>query len=166
MHSRSDNDDHADTHVERPGHLQGFNVSSLHDPLPDRGQLPSLGVDRASQVGTRGEHSRDVFQESTSGDVRHSLEHTGSDSGQELFDVDPGRDQEGLSEGDRSVPRSGRGVFESRSSDDLADEREPVRVDPGRGQTDQDVAGLDVGLRQEQLAFDRTDGESGQVVII
>jgi hypothetical protein len=119
-----------------------------------------------SQAGTRGEHSRDVLQESTSGNVRHSLEHTGSDGGQELFDVDPGRDQEGLTEGDRSVPRSGRGVFESRSSDDLADERESVRVDTGRGETYEDVASLDVGLRQEQLALDRTDGESGQVVII
>jgi hypothetical protein len=39
-------------------------------------------------------------------------------------------------------------------------------VDTGRGETYEDVASLDVGLRQEQLALDRTDGESGQVVII
>ena len=73
LNSRSDNDDHSNSHVERPSHLEGLNVTRLHDPLPNSGQLPRLGVNRTTQVGSRGEDSRNVFRESTSGDVRHSL---------------------------------------------------------------------------------------------
>jgi hypothetical protein len=39
-------------------------------------------------------------------------------------------------------------------------------VDSGRGQTDEDVAGLDIGCRQDQIPFDGTDGETGQVVVV
>ena len=161
-----DDNNHTDAHVECSCHLKVFNLPDLLDPLPDGRQLPRRGVDCASESRTRREDSRNVLNETTASDVAHTLEQARSDTGQELLDVDSGWSQEGLAEGGILVPRSRVGVRQAGSSSHFTDERETVRVNAGRGETDEDVAGLNVGCRQDEITLDSTDSEASQVVVV
>jgi hypothetical protein len=98
--------------------------------------------------------------------VGHALEEGVSDGGEELLDVDLGRGEEVLAEVLGRRPRAGGGIGEGGAGDNFTDEGEAVGVDAGGGETEEDVAWLDVGGREDEVSLDGSDGESGEVVVV
>jgi hypothetical protein len=159
-----DDDDHADTAVERPRHLLGLDATNLLEPLEHTRELPGGGIELAS--GALGKDTRDVLGEASSRDVGHALEEGSPDRRKELLDVDSGRGKEVLSEGLGGRPGARGGVGELRASDNLADKGEAVRVKTRRGESEEDVSRGNVGSGEEEVTLDRTDGETGEVVVL
>lgn len=50
--------------------------------------------------------------------------------------------------------------------DDLADERESVRVNTRRSESEDDVASGNVEGREEKFTLDGTDGEPSNIVVV
>ena len=98
------------------------------EPAEDLGPLPGRRVDDRAEAG--GQHAREVARDAAARDVGEPA-HVGARAQRaDVVEVEARRRQQQI------------GV-ERLVADDPADEREPVRVDPGRGEADDDVAGLD-----------------------
>jgi len=66
-----DDGDHANAEVEYPPHFFGTDLTLLLQPLKQRRDLPTLGVDVGAQLGGQG--ARQVFSEATAGNVSESM---------------------------------------------------------------------------------------------
>lgn len=123
---RTDDEDHADAVVERARHLERRDVPVFHQEAKDGRQLPRRRVDVAPE--RLGEHARDVLREAAARDVRHALEQPALRDGEHLRDVDLRRREQSTAERHVGLPRARRGVRDARDGEDLAHEREAVRV--------------------------------------
>ncbi len=123
---RADDEDHADPIVERARHLERRDVPVLHQEAEHRWQLPRRRVDIAPE--RLGQHARDVLREPAARDVRHALEQPALCDGEHLRDVDLRRREQRAPERHVGLPGALRAVWDARDGEDLAHEREAVRV--------------------------------------
>lgn len=133
---------HTNTAVECASHFVGLDPTELHERTEDGEELERGGVDPASN--TLWQDAGNVLSETTAGDVRKSLDETLANDGKELLDVNGGGDKELVTERPGGVPGSRRVEVVTVRIDNLANERETVRVDSGRGDTENDIAGGNV----------------------
>ncbi|OSS52322.1 hypothetical protein B5807_02367 [Epicoccum nigrum] len=162
---RADNDNHAEAGVERPLELLGLQTAGLLQPLEHLGQRPRARV----QLGRErlGQHAGDVLAQAAARDVRHTLEQVLAHGGEQRLDVDPRRCEERGADVLFRAP--GRGVVEAQAAalDNLADEREAIRVHAAGRHAQEDVAfahGCCVGEDRYPL-LDGADGATARVIL-
>ncbi|SPQ26056.1 b2f4a9d5-c3f3-4041-b835-429105f02bbc [Thermothielavioides terrestris] len=160
-----DGQHHAQTVVERAGHLAGLDVAA--EPGEDGGPRPGGDVNLGSEVGRQ--HARDVLDEAAAGDVGHAADGVGGggEGGEQRADVDAGRGEQGVAERGAGLPGAGVGVAQAAGGDDAADEREAVRVHARGGEAEQDVARPHGVLARQALGGPHdADGGAGGVVVV
>ena len=161
-----DDDDHAQPTVKRAGHLAGVHAARLLQPGKHRRQPPRTHVN-ARRKGLR-EHPRDILRQTTSRDMRQTLDGIpvggGGEGLQDGFGVDPGWRQQRSPQFLGVVKRGRIRVGQTGALDDLADQRVSVGVRARRGQSQDDVAGgHGVAARQESrcVGAGGVDGSDG-----
>ena len=110
---------------------------------------------------TFAQHARNVLDETATRNVRHALHGDGFHQLEQRLHVDARGRHQGV--GERAAVEVG-GEVRLCALDDLAHEREAVRVDAARGETQHHVARGDRAAVDDLALFDRAHRETGQVV--
>jgi hypothetical protein len=156
---------HADAAVEGTRHFFGGDLVA-GEPNEDRRDGPAAGVESGSTVVRQ--DARQVLRQAAAGNVGECLDRRhGADRSETACDINARRCQQDI--GQRpAVGKRRRGRQRGTTPlDELAHQRETVRVHAARCQAEHDVARRDaaVAARQQAVARHRADGEAGEVVI-
>ena len=153
---------HPDPAVERAEHLAVLDAARLADPADDRRHRPVPAVEPRAQP--RGQDSPDVEGEPAAGDVRESLDRDLLHRPEHGLDVDSGGGHQALPQRHAAVERSGEGS--SRHLEDLAYEREAVRVQAARCESDDAIPGVDPRPVHDAVLLDEPEAESGEIEVL
>ena len=123
----------------------------LGEPGEDGRPLPGVPVD--ARLHAVGQHAREVAEDATAGDVRERLDVRLRAQRADVVEVEP-------------VRREQQVGVEVVVADELAHEREAVRVEAGRGEADDDVAGLAARAVDQVVAVDDADAGAGEVELV
>ena len=159
-----DDQHHADAAIEGAQHLHLGDGAEEGEPGEDRRNPDAGKVDAGGEP--LGQDPRDVVDEAAAGDVRHRLDPTGgAERLEERLDVDAGGHE-------KRAPEAGRGAEGRREVErhlrvveELSDEREAVRMEPRRGEAENDVARFEIAPRQELAPLGGADREAGEVEV-
>lgn len=143
---------HADSAIEGAGEFNVRQPPHACQPAKYRRQCPSARVDAGYQPPAH--ETRDVFQQSTTGDMCQCLKLAGTRGSQTGLHINPRRRQKV----ERLVDNA------SVLGDQLAHQRIAIRMDTRRRQAKQPVSGLH-RTGQYRITFDSTYCETGEIEI-
>jgi cardiolipin synthase (CMP-forming) len=140
-------------------------VAFAREPLKYGQNRNTVEVDSRSELFR--EDAGNVVRKSAAGDMRQAFHCFGfADRAETRLNVNPGGREDRIAEallrrkGSRIRPRE-TGFF-----DHLAHQGIAIGMHPGRTNPNDQVALRDVRAREESIAFDHTDGEAGQIIIV
>ena len=159
-----DDEHKPDAHVEDAIHLVAVDLALALDEVEDRRHLPGRTVDLG--IDDLRQHARNVVHESAARYVGHAvdLDLALHELGDRLEEALVHR-QKRLAE---RLVRAGQLVLPripAEVEDDLASQREAVRLQSARRQTDDDVSGADGLSGDEILLRDMSDNRSDKVIL-
>ncbi len=147
---------HAQAHVEGAQHLVVRDSASLAHEPEDRWLDPRFSLEPRAEAF--GQAPREVAENASSGDVRGALPTHGA----ERFKVREMGLEQLLSEGTAEL---GIDLAQRHVLEHLADQREPIGVEPARRQADDDIACANCVRVLASAHLDQPDDEPCKVVI-
>ena len=152
--------DHPDAAVESPVHLLLFHVAVVLQPFEHLRHLPAAGVDHAA--GIVRQHARQIFQQSTTGDVRERMDRVTVENVLQGLNVDLCRSQQGIGEG-YTVAFPGKVL--PADLDDLAYQGITVGVRSAGGERNQYITWRHLAAINCAVFLDDADAETGKIII-
>jgi|GEM_PF-833421 len=157
-------DDHAGAAVEGPKELGQFNSPGVLEPAEHGRKGEGGQIDLDAQLHRK--HARYVLDEAAARDMGERLDGSlALEQLEERLDVDPGRRKKRFPQ--RFAGREGcrRPIVRTTSLHDLADQRIAIGMGARGSKCQEHIPRNHVGARQDRLALDRANRETGEIIV-